>query len=295
VSAWLKHLHPAAFTAALINSQPMGFYAPAQLLRDARAHAVVVRAVDVLSSDVDCTLEPGEGKPALRLGLRCVHSLSALAREHIVAARLAAPFESLQDLGDRAGLARHDMEALAAAGALAGFDAHRHLAFWRVAGYLPPLRAAPDAVHEGMQPLLRVPTEAENVFADYRAVGFTLGPHPLALVRGGLPRQVLTAQQLTEAEDGSEVRVAGLVLTRQRPATASGVTFVTLEDESGQVNVLVWSRLGERQNRVLVNSKLMEVRGELQRESGVTHVIASDLKDRTGLIGALRFAAHEFH
>jgi error-prone DNA polymerase len=295
VSAWLKHHHPAAFTAALINSQPMGFYQPAQLLRDARAHGVAVLPVDVLASDIDCTLEPVEGKAALRLGLRLVHSLSAAARERITTARRAAPFDSLRDLGNRAGLARHDMESLAAAGALAGFDEHRHLAFWRVAGYLPPLRAAPDAVHEGTLPLLRAPTEAEDVFADYRALGFTLGRHPLALVRGGLPRQVLTAQQLAEAEDGSEVRVAGLVLTRQRPGTASGVTFVTLEDESGQVNVLVWSRLGERQNRVLVNAKLMEVRGELQRESGVTHVIASDLKDRTALIGALRFGVHEFH
>jgi error-prone DNA polymerase len=297
VSAWLKRHHPAAFTAALLNSQPMGFYQPAQLLRDARAHAVTVLPVDVLASEVDCTLEPdGEGRPALRLGLRCVHCLSAAARERIAAARRVAPFDSLKDLGDRAGLARHDLEALAAAGALAGFDGHRHLVFWQVAGYLPLLPAAPDAVHEGTQPLLRAPTEAEDVFADYRALGFTLGRHPLALVREQLSRRrVLTARQLEETQNGVEVRVAGLVFTRQRPQTASGVTFVTLEDESGQVNVLVWRRLGERQNDVLVNAKLMEVRGELQRESGVTHVVARELKDRTPLIGALRFGVHEFH
>jgi error-prone DNA polymerase len=297
VSAWLKFHHPAAFTAALLNSQPMGFYGPSQLLRDARGHGVEVRPVDVLASDVDCTLEPGgQGAPALRLGLRCVHSLSAAVSERIVAARCTAPFGSFRDLGDRAGLARHDMEALAAAGALAGFDEHRHQAFWSVAGYLSPLPAAPDAAKEGARPLLRVPTEAEDLFADYRALGFTLGRHPLALLRGRLAAaRVLTAGQLAEVESGVEVRVAGLVTTRQRPATASGVTFVTLEDESGQINVLVWRALGERRNGVLVNARLMEVRGELQRESGVTHVIARDLADRTPLIGALRFGIHEFH
>jgi error-prone DNA polymerase len=318
VSAWLKHHHPAAFTAALINSQPMGFYQPAQLLRDARAHGVTVLPVDVRVSDVDCTLEAdeigGEGesegdggedadkgkgkitRPALRLGLACVNGLSAAAAARIADARRAAPFTSLKDLGDRAALSRRDLELLAAANALAGFDEHRHLAFWRVAGYLPPLPAAPDAAHEGAQPLLRVPSEVEDVFADYRALGFTLGRHPLALLRerGGL-ENVLTAKQLEEAGDGAEVRVAGLVLVRQRPGTASGVTFMTLEDESGQVNIVVWRQLAERQNSALVNAKLMEVRGQLQREAGVTHVIARELKDRTALIGQLRLDVHEFH
>jgi error-prone DNA polymerase len=297
VSAWLKRHHPAAFTAALLNSQPMGFYGPAQLLRDARAHGVAVRPVDVRVSDVDCTLEADErGEAVLRLGLRCVHCLPTTVGERIVAARRAAPFEGLQDLGDRSGLARHDLEALAAAGALAGFDEHRHLAFWSVAGYLPPLPAAPDAVQEGARPLLRAPTEAEDMFADYRSLGFTLGRHPLALLRERLGHdRVLTAGQLEAVANGARVRVAGLVTARQRPATASGVTFVTLEDESGQINVLVWRALGERRNGALVNARLLEVRGELQRESGVTHVIAHELTDRTPLIGALRFGIHEFH
>jgi error-prone DNA polymerase len=297
VSAWLKHHHPAAFTAALLNSQPMGFYQPAQLLRDARVHGVGIRPVDVRVSDIDCTLEAGEaGEPCLRLGLRCAGSLGAAARERIVAARRAAPFDSVRDLGDRAQLLRHDLEALAAAGALAGFDAHRHLARWQVAGYLPPLQAAPDARHEGAQPLLRAPTEAEDIIADYRALGFTLGRHPLALLREQLAAaQVLTAMQLQEQPAGARVRVAGLVTTRQRPQTASGVTFVTLEDESGQINVVVWRRLGQQRNAVLVGARLMEVRGELQRESDVTHVIAHELIDRTGLIGALQFGIHEFH
>jgi error-prone DNA polymerase len=296
VSAWLKHHHPAAFTASLLNSQPMGFYQPAQLLRDARAHGVELRPADVRVSDIDCTLERTDnGAPALRLGLRCVRSLSDAARARIVAARQASPFEDLRDLGDRAGLSRHDMEALAAAGALAGFGGHRHLAWWRVAGYLPPLATAPDAL-EGAQPLLRAPTEFEDLEADYRALGFTLGRHPLALLREQLAAgRVLSAGDLEREPDGAMVRVAGLVITRQRPMTASGVTFVTLEDESGQVNVVVWRQLGERRNAVLVGSQLMEARGMLQRESGVTHVIARDLLDRTALIGSLRLSVHEFH
>ena len=302
VSAWLKHHHPAAFTAALINSQPMGFYQPAQLLRDARKpegnhHPVQVLPVDVRLSDVDCTLEQGDcTAPALRLGLRCVHFLSEAARQRIVAARKTAPFESFQDLGDRAQLSRHDMESLAAAGALAGFDAHRHLAYWRVAGYLPPLPTAPDAVQEGTQPLLRAPTEAEDMLADYRALGFTLGRHPLALLRQRLAAaRVLNAEQLQEQVDGAAVRVAGLVITRQRPQTAKNVTFVTLEDESGQVNVVVWEHLGAQRNEVLVGARLMEVRGTLQRAADVTHVVARELIDRSALIGSLRFAIHEFH
>jgi error-prone DNA polymerase len=296
VSAWLKHHHPAAFTASLLNSQPMGFYQPAQLLRDARAHGVEVRAADVLASDIDCTLERGEGgAPALRLGLRCVGSLSEAAKARIAAARQQAPFEDLRDLGDRARLSRHDMEALAAAGALAGFGGHRHLAFWRVAGYLPPLATAPDAP-DNAQPLLRAPTEFEDMEADYRALGFTLGRHPLALLREGLAAdRVLSAAELDLAPNGAMVRVAGLVITRQRPMTASGVTFVTLEDESGQVNVVVWQQLGEKRNAVLVGARLMEARGLLQRESGVTHVVAKDLLDRTALIGSLRQRVHEFH
>jgi error-prone DNA polymerase len=164
-----------------------------------------------------------------------------------------------------------------------------------VAGYLPPLATAPDA-GEVAQPLLRAPSEFEDIEADYRALGFTLGRHPLALLRSRLAAaRVLSALDLEGRANGAMVRVAGLVITRQRPMTASGVTFVTLEDESGQVNVVVWQQLGERFNTVLVGAQLMEVRGMLQRESGITHVIARELLDRTALIGSLRLAVHEFH
>jgi error-prone DNA polymerase len=147
-----------------------------------------------------------------------------------------------------------------------------------------------------MQPLLRAPTEAEDMLADYRALGFTLGRHPLAMLRDRLAvRRVLSAEQLQDEVDGAAVRVAGLVITRQRPQTAKDVTFVTLEDESGQVNVVVWQRLGAQYNAALVESRLMEVRGTLQRAADVTHVVARELIDRSDLIGSLRFAIHEFH
>jgi error-prone DNA polymerase len=311
VSAWLKLHHPAAFTAALINSQPMGFYTPGQLLRDARTHGVTVLPVDVRISAAHCTLEVdaattataadggtrAKAPPALRLGLNCVRGLSTAACEAVVAARQLAPFASCQQLGERARLTRHDMEALAAAGALAGLEGHRHLAFWQVAGYLPPLPAAPDAVRDAAVPLLRAPTEAEDLLADYRALGFTLGRHPLALLRERLTRvRISTAEDLQDAASGSVVRVAGLVTVRQRPQTARGVTFVTLEDESGHVNVVVWRELAERCNAALVGARLLEVRGALQRgDGGVTHVLARELIDRSALLGTLQVASHDFH
>jgi error-prone DNA polymerase len=189
------------------------------------------------------------------------------------------------------------MECLAAAGALAALEGHRHLAFWQVAGYLPPLPAAPDGVREAATPLLRAPTEAEDLLADYRALGFTLGRHPLALLRGRLARaRVLPATGLQDAPQGAAVRVAGLVTVRQRPQTARGVTFVTLEDESGQVNVVVWQGLAERRNAALVGARLLEVRGAVQRgDGGVTHVLARELIDRSALLGALHVASHDFH
>ncbi len=297
VSAWLKHHHPAAFTAALLNSQPMGFYAPAQLLRDARAHGVEVLPVDAQHSDADSTLEKGQaGAAALRLGLGLVRGLSTAVQQRIAAARREGPFLDAQDLGERAALARHDLECLARAGALSGLTGHRHLSFWRVAGFAPPLPTAPEARGEVTLPLLRTPTEAEDLFADYRNLGFTLGRHPLALLRTRFARaRTVEAEALQQLPDGAAVSVAGLVVTRQRPQTSSGVTFVTLEDETGQVNVIVWRQVGERCYRALVQSRLMEVRGRLQRESGVTHVIAGSLRDRSPWLGELDTQIHEFH
>jgi error-prone DNA polymerase len=301
-SAWLKHHEPAAFTCALLNSQPMGFYAPAQLVRDARSHGVEVRPADVCSSGWDCALERREedGEPALRLGMRLVRSLSEASAERVVAARSARSFASIQDLTERALLDRGDLEALAAAGALASLSGNRHLAFWEVAGTEKPLPLAPPGMRAGRieegQPLLTTPTEAEGIVADYRAVGLTLGRHPMALLREDLLKMgLLSAIDLQCIAHGRRVSVAGIVLMRQRPQTASGVTFVTLEDESGQVNVIVWESVGRVHHRALVEARMLEVQGELQRQEEITHLIAERLIDRTALLGKLLTRSRDFH
>ena len=293
VSAWLKHYEPAAFTCALLNSLPMGFYAPAQLVRDAREHGVEVRGVDVAASGWESTLEDGR---ALRVGLSCVADFGAEAAQRLVAARRAGPWRDVQDLASRAALDRRELEALAAAGALAQLAGHRYRAFWEVAGSERVLPAAPpSAVGEGV-PLLATPTEGHDIVADYRALGFTLGRHPLALLRERLARErLVTTRDLDAFADGSAVRTAGLVITRQRPGSASGVTFVTIEDETGHANLVVWRRVAEAQRRALLEARLLEVHGSLQREGLVTHVIAERLIDRSALIGALTSRSRDFH
>ena len=302
-SAWLKCHEPAAFTAALLNSQPMGFYAPAQLVRDARRHGVEVRPVDVGVSVWDCTLEQREdGQPALRLGLRLVKALSRNGADRLIEARRRQAFDSVQDLAARAALDRGDLEALAAAGAFASLSGNRHLAFWEVAGTerpLPlekPLLDVPRAGAHEPTPLLRTPTEGERIVADYASIGLTLGRHPLALLRGSLrSQQLVSAGDLDGLPHGEPVRTAGIVLMRQRPGTASGVTFLTLEDETGQVNIIVWERIGDEYRRALLESRLLEVQGELQRQEGVTHVIARRLIDRSLLLGELLTRSRDFH
>jgi error-prone DNA polymerase len=300
-SAWLKCHEPAAFTCALLNSQPMGFYAPAQLVRDVRGHGVEVRPVDACESGWDATLERrADGEPALRLGLRLVKSLSEAGASRLVAARAERPFVSIEDLAGRAALDRGDLEALAAAGALAALSGNRHLAFWEVAGPerplpLTPAAARPASAVEG-RPLLSAPTEGQAIAADYASLGLTLGRHPLALLRDRLRAAALVpAAELIAAGNGARVRTAGIVLMRQRPATASGVTFLTLEDESGQVNVIVWERVGREQRRALIESRLLEVHGELQHQDGVTHLIAHRLIDRSRLLGELTTRSRDFH
>jgi len=297
VSAWLKCHEPAAFCCALLNSQPMGFYSPSQLVRDARDHRVEVRAVDVTVSAVDCTLEAGaDERPALRLGLRMVRSLSAAGAMRIVAARAAQPFATLQQLAEAAALDRGDLEALAAAGACASLLGNRHHAFWQVAGTEKPLPLAP-VVEDAALPLLPRPTEGEDLVADYRSVGLTLGRHPLALLWpqfGTRGRAVTSASELAQLAHGTRVRVAGIVVTRQKPSTASGVTFVTLEDHTGNVNLIVWKKVGEAQRRALYGARLMEVEGRLQREQSVLHVIVTRIHDRTPWLGRLLTRSRDF-
>jgi error-prone DNA polymerase len=297
-SAWLKHYEPAAFCAALINSQPMGFYAPAQLVRDARAHGVEVRAVDVTISGWDCTLERREdGRPALRLGLRLVKHLSQEGAARLLAARAARNFDGIADLAERAALDRGDLEALAAADALTKLTGHRHRAEWQVTGVerALPLLPAATAVDEGI-PLLRAPREGQDIVADYGSVGLTLRRHPLALLRDKLQRRgVIPTRELWELPNGKLVRTAGLVITRQRPGSAGGVTFVTMEDETGYVNLIVWNRVAVEQRAALLESRLLEVHGKLQREGDVQHVIAQRLTNLSSLLGDLVVTSRNFH
>jgi error-prone DNA polymerase len=302
-SAWLKYYEPAAYTCALLNSQPMGFYAPAQLVQDARRHGVEVRPVSALHSNWDCTLEPATAdasQPALRLGLRLVRALSEQGAQRLMAARAAQAFSSVQDLAHRAQLERRDLEALAAAGALSLLSGNRHLAFWEVAGFeraLPLAAADPLAMQvTEARPLLGMPTEAQGIVADIAAVGLTLGRHPLALLREQLKKDGLQSmEELIQAPHGQWIRTAGLVLVRQRPGSARGVTFLTLEDETGQVNIIVWQNIGERFRRPLVEAGLLEVQGTVQREGPVLHLIARRLIDRTVLTGRLNLPSRDFH
>ncbi|MBS4096532.1 MAG: error-prone DNA polymerase [Sulfuricella sp.] len=295
VSAWLKHHEPAAFVCALLNSQPMGFYAPAQLVQDAKRHGVTVLPVDVVASAWDCTLEKtASGEYALRLGLRLVKGFSQEGMACLAAARAQSDFTSVEDLAVRGGLEKRDLKCLAAAGALAKLAGDRRKAYWEVAGVEPGIPLS--APIQEAQPELLPPSEGQNLVADYASLGLTLGRHPLALLRERLQRQrMVTATELQAFPHGRITRVAGLVIGRQRPGTASGVTFLTLEDETGQINVVVWRDLAERQRRELLGARLLAVYGVLERQGGVTHLIAGRLRDFTQLLGNLVTQSRDFH
>jgi error-prone DNA polymerase len=370
VSAWLKCHEHAAFTCALLNSQPMGFYQPAQLVQDAQRHGVEVRPVDALVSSWDCSLEgtraevrgtseeqvlstPQGGmkmnaascvlrdsagqslslgprpsvlgpdsQPAIRLGLRMISGLSQDAAERLIAARTQrmdsaeeihltprpsslapdshpsslVPRPSVGDLALRAKLNRRDLRLLAEAGALASLAGHRRNAAWLVAGIeeRPPLLAPATIVESAAD--LPAPTEGQDIVADYASLGLTLRRHPLALLRPKLARlRMITAQELPHTPAGKLVRVAGLVTCRQRPGTASGVIFITLEDETGQINVVVWRGVSEKQRRPLLAASLLGVHGVLEREGAVTHLIAGKLVDYSALLGELVTHSRDFH
>jgi len=297
VSAWLKCHHPAAFVCALLNSQPMGFYAPAQLVRDAREHGVPVRPADVTASDWDCTLEPAAGGAlALRLGLRLVKGLSAAGAQRLVEARTQAPLRDVQDLARRARLDRRDLAALAHAGALKTLAGHRRAAWWEVLGAESDLPVFPDLAIAEDGPALPAPAEGEEVRADYASLGLTLGRHPLALLRPKLAAlRLRSAAELKQVEHKRLVRTAGLVITRQRPGSASGVTFLTLEDETGVTNVVVWRDLAERARRALLSARLLAVIGIWERRGEVTHLIAGRLEDHSHLLGELEYSSRDFH
>ncbi len=296
-SCWLKRHEPAAFACALINSWPMGFYNPDQILQDARRHRLEIRPVDVRHSGWDCSLEPSrQAQPAIRLGLRMVRGFRETDAQRIEAARQRQPFTDIHDLCLRAELEPRAREQLADAGALRGLAGHRHRARWAVAGIEPqlPLFASLPAPEE-TSINLPLPSVGEDLFNDYATLGTTLGPHPLLLLRDELKaRRCRSSRELGTIEHGRPVSVAGLVIGRQRPQTASGVIFVTLEDEFGMVNVVVWRDLAERQRRPLLQSQLLRVDGHLESASGVRHLIAGRLSDLTPLLTGLDVRSRDF-
>src|SRR5262245_5757973 len=283
VSSWLKCHHPAAFCAALLNSQPMGFYAPAQLVQDARRHGVEVRPPDVQASEWDCTLEEG----CVRLGLRMVGGLAEKEGRRIAAAR---PHAGVADLR----LGRKDLRALAAAGALESLTGHRRQAHWAAAG--AERRAPLDVRAAEPVPSLPRAREGEEIVADYASLGLTLGSDPLALSAGKLAQSGMRdARNLMQLPHGSHAHVAGLVTCRQRPDTASGVVFVTLEDETGCMNIVVWRALVESQRRELLGARLLGVQGVVERDGDVVHLVARCLSDYSDLLGPLTAASRDFH
>jgi error-prone DNA polymerase len=293
VSAWIKCHHPAEFLTALLNSQPLGFYTPSQLVQDAKRHGVVVRPVDVLHSDRDSILD-ADG--AVRLGMRLVSGIGQEAAERIVQARAQQAFRNAQDLARRAGLDQPQMKALAAADALMGLSGHRRQQVWDAAALRPPpalLKGAP--VDEAPLALPPAP-EGEAIVWDYASLGLTLRRHPLALLREELAkRRLMTAEQLKDAPNGRLVRHCGIVTLRQQPGTSSGVVFVSLEDETGVVQVIVWQRIRERQRAVLTGARLLAVRGVWQREGEARNLIAGHLEDLTPLLNGLSTVSRDFH
>jgi len=319
VSSWIKLHYPAAFAAALLNSQPMGFYAPAQIVRDARDHGVEVLPIDVNASEWDCTLEAlpldgggsgggdlgasldvgshptptpphqGEGKVALRLGLRQVDGLQRDAADRLAAAK---PYVSVEDLQARGGVPVHAIQRLAAADAFRSMNLDRRAALWdaRALKQAPdlPLFIAADARDEGSEPeIARLPAMplSEHVVNDYQTIRLSLKAHPMTFLREHYARQgYVTAAQLGNIRNGKPVSLAGLVLIRQRPGSSNGVVFVTIEDETGVANLVVWPDVFEKQRKIVMGARLMAVRGVVQTDENVIHVVARRLFDDTHML-----------
>jgi error-prone DNA polymerase len=312
-SSWLKVHHPAAFAAALVNSQPMGFYSPGSIVKDAERHGVEVLPARVDASDWDCTLEGGmkretnrEGRregdfdldldpdpslpssspcslhsdsPALRLGLRLVRGLGEEPGKRIEAARRARAFASVEDMVARAGLEKREVEALAHAGALVGFGLARREAMWKVRAP----RAGEGELFAGVElgdekPALPVMSRAEQLVLDYETTGVSVGDHAMKVVRPRLPPHYKSARDLATTPHGARVSTAGMVICRQRPGTASGVVFITMEDETGFVNLILWSRTFEKWRHVATTSSMLVAHGKVEREGEVVYVVPDKLE-----------------
>jgi error-prone DNA polymerase len=299
ISAWIKCHHPTVFAAALLNSQPMGFYAPAQIVRDASQHGVEIRPADINCSDWDCTLEAtGRRYPALRLGLRLIQSLGEKAARALIEKRNAGYF-SVEAVQRRASLSRRSVEALAEADAFGSLGLDRRDALWAakaltVEAPLPLFAGAGEDASLFAEPAanLQIAPAGEAVIEDYRATGLSLKDHPTRFLRDSWRREgILNSAEVAKAKDGARLKFAGLVLVRQRPGTSKGVVFVTLEDEYGIVNGVLWKQTVETYRRVLMSARVMEIRGRLQRaDTGavpVIHLVAEHLEDRSGDVARL--------
>jgi error-prone DNA polymerase len=287
VSSWLKWKYPAAFACALLNSQPMGFYAPAQIVRDANEHGVEVREVDVNCSDWDCTLESG----TLRLGLRQIEGLQRDAADRLVARR---PYRTVEELCSRGRVPVHAVQRLASADAFRSMGLDRRAALWdsRALRQSPdlPLFNYADARDEGAEvEAAQLPAMglSEHVVNDYQTIRLSLKAHPMGFLREHYAGQkFVTADQLKSIRDGKRVSIAGLVLIRQRPGSAKGVVFITIEDEAGIANLVIWPDVFEKQRKIVMGARLMAVHGIVQRDpdSVVIHVVARRLEDHSHLL-----------
>ena len=303
LSAWLKCHEPAAFYCGLLNSQPMGFYSPSQLIQDARRHQVEVRAVDVQSSHWESTLESmpsllAADQPAIRLGLQSIKGLSQAGAERLVQSREAGTWTSLDALKQNAQLDQKDLDRLVDSGACLKLSGHRHQSHWHATGLAapPPLFeplgwASDDGV------TLTAPSEMEDIKADYNSLKFTLGRHPMSIIRpqSEALKRTLEATQLPSIRHGRFVEVAGLVTGRQRPSTASGIIFMTLEDDTGNINVVIFNTVLERFRAETLKGQLLRVKGILEKKGPVIHVVAGHLEDLSRLLKDFSMKSRDFH
>lgn len=298
VSAWLKYHEPAAFCCALLNSQPMGFYSPAQLVQDAQRHGVEIRPIDVRYSHWEHSLEPlpNQPQPSLRLGLCLLRDFSRQGGDMLIKARKQQRFRSLADLKQRAQLNQKDLDALAHGNALQGLAGHRYQARWESLA----LQAPTPMVHADNERDVTVdligPTEGQNTVEDFSSHGLTLGRHPLAQLRQHARLKGCKTQRDIEGLGHKRfVQVAGIVTCRQRPGTATGVVFLTLEDETGNNNIVVWRDVAERFRQAVLHGRLLKIKGVVEREDRVTHVIAGYIEDISELLGELATTSRDFH
>ncbi|CAG4897246.1 error-prone DNA polymerase [Paraburkholderia gardini] len=296
-SSWLKRHEPEAFLAAMLNSQPMGFYSPSQLVQDATRHGVQVLPVDVTTSGWDSSLEHVDGaeKPAVRLGLSLLRGMRDGAAERIENARAVRRFTTVNDLARRAQLDRHDLQVLAAANALSSLAGNRREALWQSVASVPDKDMLSVAKVEDETPELGAPSEAQDIAGDYRSMGLTLGRHPLELLRPQLlASKLMPTSTLQTYRSGRLARACGIVTMRQRPETAKGVIFITIEDETGNVNVIIWPKVFEQQRKEVLGASLLGVLGVWQCEGEVRHLVAQRLIDMSHLLGGLTAPSRNF-